>query len=246
MYTEHSIFNPPPLDAILWRYMDFAKFVSMLDSSALYFVRADKLGDPFEGTFSPVNSDTHSYLYSDVLPDVPSLIRYNSEQRRRYCAVNCWHWNDHESDAMWKLYGGDKGGIAIRTTFDSLKTSFTDSTDIYIGQITYVDYDSTSIPEMNYFSAFLHKRKSFEHEREVRAVIADFPPLDDNGALSESPDVWDIGRSCTVNLLALIHGVVVSPLAERWLFELVQSVVKKYGLPVPVTHSTISKPPYGG
>lgn len=30
--------------------MDFAKFISLLDSSALYFSRADMLGDTFEGT----------------------------------------------------------------------------------------------------------------------------------------------------------------------------------------------------
>ena len=33
----------------LWRYMDFAKFVSMLEQRSIYFARADVLGDPFEG-----------------------------------------------------------------------------------------------------------------------------------------------------------------------------------------------------
>ncbi len=33
----------------LWRYMDFAKFVAMLFQNGLYFARADKLEDPFEG-----------------------------------------------------------------------------------------------------------------------------------------------------------------------------------------------------
>ena len=49
MYTEHPTFSPPPDDAVLWRYMDFTKFVSFLDKSSLFFARADKLGDPFEG-----------------------------------------------------------------------------------------------------------------------------------------------------------------------------------------------------
>ena len=38
-------------DQQLWRYMDFAKFAAMLRERSLYFPRADKLGDPFEGAF---------------------------------------------------------------------------------------------------------------------------------------------------------------------------------------------------
>ena len=41
MYKEHPAFNPPTDDAVLWRYMDFTKFASLLESSALFFVRAD-------------------------------------------------------------------------------------------------------------------------------------------------------------------------------------------------------------
>ena len=55
MYEEHPVFNPPPDDAILWRYMDFTKFVSLLEKQALFFARADKLGDSFEGSLSQVN-----------------------------------------------------------------------------------------------------------------------------------------------------------------------------------------------
>ena len=33
-----------PADAVLWRYMDFPKFLSMLKEGALWFSRADLLG----------------------------------------------------------------------------------------------------------------------------------------------------------------------------------------------------------
>ena len=29
MYEEHPVFNPPPLDTVLWRYMDFTKYISL-------------------------------------------------------------------------------------------------------------------------------------------------------------------------------------------------------------------------
>ena len=55
MCEEHPAFSPPSDDAVLWRYMDFTKFVSLLDRSALFFARADKLNDPFEGSVSIIN-----------------------------------------------------------------------------------------------------------------------------------------------------------------------------------------------
>src|SRR5919199_3107176 len=57
--TGHYVFKEPSNpDIKIWRYMDFAKYVSFLESSALWFSRIDKLnetfegklGDPFEGT----------------------------------------------------------------------------------------------------------------------------------------------------------------------------------------------------
>src|SRR5260221_3267194 len=37
-------------DIRIWRYMDFPKFVSMLDHRALYFPTADQFQDTFEGS----------------------------------------------------------------------------------------------------------------------------------------------------------------------------------------------------
>ena len=144
---------------------------------------------------------------------------------------------------MWTTYAHEQGGIAVKTTFNSLATSFTDPIDIYIGRIEYVDYNTAFIPEGNVFSAYLHKRKSFEHEREVRAMIVETPPDDGSGLHPNSPDVWEAGRKCTVDLETLIHEVIVSPLAEGWLVDLIGSVVTKYGLNVQVNHSNLVETP---
>lgn len=52
----HEFLHTPPKDAILWRYMDFVKFISLLETNTLFFARADKLGDPFEGSFPKKNA----------------------------------------------------------------------------------------------------------------------------------------------------------------------------------------------
>ena len=42
-------FQEPEDDAVLWRYMDFAKYVSLLSSKALWFSSAAAFADPYEG-----------------------------------------------------------------------------------------------------------------------------------------------------------------------------------------------------
>src|SRR6267142_5722094 len=49
--TEHESFRlPTNKDIPIWRYMDLAKYLSMLNSRGLFFPRAVSLGDPFEGS----------------------------------------------------------------------------------------------------------------------------------------------------------------------------------------------------
>ena len=49
---SNPVFRQPADEAAaVWRYMDFAKFVDLLATEELYFARADKLGDPFEGLY---------------------------------------------------------------------------------------------------------------------------------------------------------------------------------------------------
>jgi len=49
--SRHPAIKTPPAETVLWRYLDFTKFVSMLDSSSLFFTRCDLFDDPFEGSY---------------------------------------------------------------------------------------------------------------------------------------------------------------------------------------------------
>jgi len=42
----------PPDETIIWRYMDFARFMQILETKTLWFARADQFEDPLEGTFT--------------------------------------------------------------------------------------------------------------------------------------------------------------------------------------------------
>ena len=201
MYEQHPAFTAPPSTAILWRYMDFTKFVSLLDKSSLFFCRADKLGDPFEGFWSQANYKTLTQRYPPEVVQGLLQVGHGFDRMRGWHLVNCWHWNEFESDAMWKIYAAQSRGVAIKTDFQSLTGSLVEDSPLFIGKVNYVDYDETIIPEGNTFYAYLHKRHHFEHEREVRAMMLDTDQLSDQF----------VGRFCQVDLSELVHQIVVSP-----------------------------------
>src|SRR5688572_1174241 len=107
---DHPVFEAPETDVAIWRFMDFTKFVAMLENEGLFFVRADLLGDPFEGSVPQVNVAARPRTFSDIpdlqpaaLDDLLNAWARSHEWHRRQVRINCWHMNDEESAAMWKL-----------------------------------------------------------------------------------------------------------------------------------------------
>lgn len=259
----------------IWRYMDFAKFVSLLHASALFFPRASILGDPFEGSATVAHSISRRTRWESVIaamrnrtdeqrsPDWEAEIRKEFKDMdesetfdrlwlRDWTYVSCWHVNTYESAAMWKLYGGQGQSIAVVSTFQRLKDCLTPYRmpphgEPTLGLVRYIDYSSYAQSEYeHYLSHFFLKRKSFEHEAELRAVIQDIPlkPTDNPNAFLNDYSVSPTGgRSLTVDLVQLIQTIRVAPEASEWFYEIVQSVVNKYGLNIEVQRSQLDARP---
>ena len=243
MYKEYrEVFESPEPTDSLWRYMDFTKLVSLFDRRALFFAKADKLGDPFEGSFSKLNIDLRPGLYGDALERIDEAVRPFREALPRFTLVNCWHCREHESTAMWRLYAREHDGIAIRTTFEGLCESLTCTEDVYIGKVQYADYEKDFIPEGNSFSPFLYKRKGFEHEYEVRAIIQDLP-LRSNPYPQQWKDIYEVGNYLAVELSTLIKDIIVAPFAPNWFLDLVRSVTSLYEVNIDVAQSELAGSP---
>jgi hypothetical protein len=99
--------------------MDFAKFVDLLESKALFFSRLDSLGDPREGLLTVKELDGLSGRSDGMAQSI--------EKSRSLSFVNCWHRGTGESMAMWDLYGASACGVAIKTTMKSLKVAIDSS-----------------------------------------------------------------------------------------------------------------------
>jgi len=256
MYKEHPVFEKPENEnAKIWRYMDFTKFVSLLDKSALFFSRADKLGDPFEGSYPRQNIQQRAALHEKWLNTLPTQYKEYFEQRpkaisglykslRRCMFINSWHENEHESAAMWKLYLKSDGGIAIRSTFSRLRGCFGNETpDIHIGKVRYIDYLKVAISEEDFFKPFLRKRKSFEHEREVRAIVFAYGKTED-GLTNLSSPAFSIGMPAPVDLDKLIDRIYLAPTSPKWQFDLLKSIIPKYLSDKKVKKSSLNDKSY--
>ena len=143
MYKPTPFLEAPPCDAKLWRYMDFTKLLSLLETKTLFFTRADKLGDPFEGCFPQVVLER---LKLGLEHNQQGGIYWNMTQAlktiRRWTLISCWHEGASESAVMWKCYNSNNDGIAIKTSYRRLCESLLGPEEIYIGRVRYIDYDS--------------------------------------------------------------------------------------------------------
>jgi len=153
----------------------------------------------------------------------------------RYNAINCWHMNEHESAAMWKLYLKSNEGVAVQSRYKALRDSIIYDQPFYMGLVRYIDYENDVIPDGNILSPFIHKRRSFEHEREVRILIAKWP-IGDNGIDTELETI-DFGIRVRTDLRSLIENVYVAPGSPSWFVDLVRAVIIKYGYKFEVIHS---------
>lgn len=235
--------EPEDKTAKIWRYMDFTKFVSMIENKGLFFPTADNLGDPFEGSFSTVNKKLRPLIYKHAhhFPD-DAKIGELVKTLRTWVVINCWHMSEHESAGMWNLYAKTEEAICIQSSYSKLRGCLPNN--VKIGLVRYVDYTQNWIPESNLLAPFMYKRKSFEHEKELRAVI-NLSTIDEMDlefvTIDSKPPKGGIWQPIDLN--TLIENVYVAPNAPKWFGELVQSVVKTYGLNKPVIKSSLEDEP---
>lgn len=245
----------------LWRYMDLAKFLSVLETSSLFFTRIDHFKDSYEGALGVLSNEeawldenlairkkvrrgeylnlSEKELHEIVKKEFDEVRQGEPEFRTSYY-VNCWHASDFESEAMWQLYTRDnKQGIAIQTTFEHLYNAFCDYDNLHYGLVNYINFkkynNGTSNKKLDSYTALWCKRESFAHEREFRVMIQDIRKL----------AFRDRDKSLRVDINQLIENVYVSPEADKWFVDLINDIImNRYHLDLNVIQSELSQPPF--
>jgi hypothetical protein len=166
----------------IWRYMNLAKFVSMLETRSLYFKRLDRFDDWHEGAMSAraferavvealgrMRAHEPFPVTEEDARERAALVEASTTKvKQESMLANCWHRNVVESAAMWSKYGEE--GVAIRSTigllYDCIKHYR--HPGVMIQFVNYVDHIADDFdPE----EAYLFKDRLFSYEQEVRALI---------------------------------------------------------------------------
>lgn len=243
--TDHESF-PQPVnpDGMLWRYLDLPKLVSLLARSELYLTQLASLDDPLEGRYPPsVRQEMVDCWQTEVAakhnihisPGYPADTQESLMRASLY--VNCWCLQDHESEAMWRIYGGTSG-VAVRTQYRNLAHAL--PPDVYIGQVQYIEPDERQFPFQNALDLAMFKRHFFKHEAECRVVKWSIRERPDNKNLVDTDfERYPAGEWIPVKIREAITDVMVSPLAPDWFHECVNFVVDRFSKGLPVVKSTM-------
>lgn len=241
-YAEHpSVKTPEDRDSKIWRYMDFTKFVALLEYRALHFTNIATLEDQFEGTVTRPTSRQYRSGSGHLAPDEASKqprmsgLSLDYPQGMKWGArsllyISAWHLSEHESDAMWKIYLKDCAGVAIQSTVGRMIEAFRDTPqEVTIGAIEYSDYERDDFSAADIFSLAMHKRRNYEHEKELRAIVM----CNEGGS----------GKRVNVDLDAMIQKVYVAPGSKTWFSELLIQMLNRYSLSMQVLKSSLDGSP---
>ncbi len=265
MFRDHPIcIKPEDENVKIWRYLDLTKFLSILNKNALFFSRIDQLGDPFEGSLP--NTEGQELL--EHIKQLPRNINSLPESERPYtltyylrktCYAYSFHVNSFESAALWSIYTKSQQGVAIQSTYKRLCESFSEysENDVSIGLIKYIDYISDKIPVyQNMLTPLLCKRKSFEYEMELRAIIffpSQFQPsysedyygvdLSNQQGFHKHIQNYPPGFYVPVNLKILIEKIYIAPTTKPWIRDIISSLIKKFEINKEIHQSDLDKEP---
>ena len=226
---------------IIWRYMDLAKFISLISNEALYFANPNQFNDPYEfylpkshnlakneKIIQPFIEKINNFK-KEMIKNKPGIGKTeefkqfeekikNSEYQmkdtekklKERFGVSCWHINDYENEALWKIYTNQGQGIAIETTNEKLEKSLKYHRRITLDKVRYEDFDTAQIEKGHeHYSGFI-KRKAFEYEKEYRALVL--------------LDEIDYGKGCfvKVDLNILVERIHISPLMPEFFLDSVK------------------------
>jgi len=249
--TEHPSFPQPTEPTSVWRYMDLSRYLDVATRGRLFFSRQDKFRDTYEGAIpsksrqalamqskqneeenkkSAVSSDVKNHPFSLEVQMMSFL-----ERVRRQTFISCWHMNIGESAAMWDLYGRDGSAIALRTSYIKLRDAF--PSHVYLWMVKYIDFEKEFFALDNSMNPAMHKRRSFEHEKEVRAVIPYLGEISENYALEQ--ELTEFGLTIPFDVNASVDEIHLSPDAKPWFVRLLQETNAKLGITTPLTKSSL-------
>ena len=218
-YTLSGIVTPSD-ETVLWRYLDLEKLLALLESRTLFLCRLDKFRDKWEGTWPDTFLNS---LVSRIPEERAKQFLSTSDALRSVHFVSCWHASKYESAALWDQYSRGSG-VALRSSVGRLRGAVTGSYRFIIGEVEYIDFAAELPAKLHPVIPVFRKRKSFEHEREVRLLVSNMKLNGDDVDWNDPFDAIHLG----VNIGMLVESVFVSPEAPKWLVAAIAGVLRAF------------------
>lgn len=208
-------------DTIIFRYMDFSKFMDLLENRHLFFCNAEYFEDEYEGKMP--EGFYKDWSVESMNRHIPFKEKFD-EVIKSY--ISCWNKGEVESYSLWKIYTNPNTGVAIKTTVGDLKKSMNNDA-IKIYKTEYINFNEKEIDcEPPRYDR--ETRSGFRINRDVREVYKDKPYSSEE----EIRAVYIVnsrksGINFSVDLSTLINEIYISPFAPKWFDELIEKIVKK-------------------
>ena len=242
-WTPNAKLIVPNDGAAIWRYMDLAKFLSLLEEKALYFAVPAQLEDTWEARVHSADYNALVEAYGAAQAD---WLKAGAERVFSVAALNCWYHGEEESVAMWALYTQPAYGVAIRSNVGRLKKALDASPEIVqLGLVQYRDLadksttplDVQCVPPLIFL---FQKRRCYQHESELRAYTLVSFARTPTG--ERRPP--DRGVLVSVSLADLIESVRLGPKFPPWAQKLIKVAFERVGIDPPIEPSSaFASPP---
>lgn len=266
------------------RYMPFGYFVSLL-KNGLFIPKVSLFDDHWEGCihyydeYLQERTDVenfnaarqrlidagiplHNTQKKPMMPPERIGDSKSTEWAKQWIYASCWHKDNEESQAMWKLYGKDKTSVAIETTlselvniYESYKTNNALECIAVLWEVRYIlpgTWTSADVPakvlytdttsQWHYNPAYVFtfeqlflKHSAYSFEKEIRLVIGE--SLDTKKIDEQNKKT---GLDLPINNKGdFLKAVYVSPGATKSFCETVKDVMQKYGFSGDVHRSSL-------
>ena len=213
----------------IWKYYPFPAFMALFENEKLYFTRAKCFADPNE--FPVFEAD------ANIVQLTKEAYEEEVKKFKEETFVNSWRLSDYESFGMWNAYADAATGVAIKSDVRSLFAAFNNipkNSDISItaAKVDYIDNYVGMTQKygnpFNFYYVALSKTKPYENEKELRLLYVDY-----------QKDFQEDSTGFDIQTQTLIKEIYIGSSAKPYVKNLVESILKKRGINVPVIESIV-------
>lgn len=222
----------------LYRYLPFHRFIQILFNKELTLISPSKWPDQYEQYWlKQLETEAGKEALQDYAKQFNGDNTSNAEKIEKLNSLICRNVyclcfsKERDSEVLWNAHADNNRAIMIQTTEEKV-LHIADGYNATVQEVKYdleqadmrksflekfqIQKGSTSLIDVD--DLFLHKRKIFSYEQEIRFLVY--------GYGNKGP----VLKLKAANLTDLIDGVMVHPLADEAHVSLIEMLCSKFGI----------------